>query len=438
MLNVFFHQLRTMRSGLQPTTYRLQANNGQALIEILIAFAISAIVIDVIVSSIAVVLKSNTQVKNFQIASSFGQELIDKTRIIAEAKWNDIYSLSPKNTSTNYFVIASGTGLAVIKGKEGVLGNDVRNGLVGNWKLDEATGTIAYDSSGNSNHGIIITGTSTINRLAGKSSDAINFDGVDDYVQTSSTAAITGDVTLMAWVYILSHCGASHCGVIEHRDQSEVMDYGMAVDTGGLRFNYFNGASWFDDGRGNIVTNRWSHIATVRNLTSNQINFYIDGSLVGNVSAIGAAGFYPNPVTIGTDYYGTISPLNGYIDDVRIYNRVLSAEEIKRVYDSGVFTRFFNVENVNRLGDDIVTSGGSDDPSTQKITSRVQWTAIDKTPEVKIATYLTRWRNFVFHQTDWSGGSGQDGPFTAPGAVFSTSTNTDYSGAPGSLKAQGF
>ncbi|MEK7147044.1 MAG: hypothetical protein AAB772_02200, partial [Patescibacteria group bacterium] len=105
---------------------------------------------------------------------------------------------------------------------------------------------------------------------------------------------------------------------------------------------------------------------------------------------------------------------------------------------SGVFNRFFSVENVNRSGDDIVTSGGTDDPSTQKITSRVQWVAGDKTPEVKIATYLTRWRNFVFHQLDWVGGSGQDGPFTEPGNVFSTSTNTDYSGTPGSLKVQGF
>ncbi|MEK7146724.1 MAG: hypothetical protein AAB772_00530, partial [Patescibacteria group bacterium] len=68
-------------------------NSGQALIEILVALTISAVIISVVVSAVAVILKSTVQIRNFQAASSFAQDLADKGRIIAEAKWNDIYNL---------------------------------------------------------------------------------------------------------------------------------------------------------------------------------------------------------------------------------------------------------------------------------------------------------------------------------------------------------
>ncbi|MBI2591417.1 MAG: prepilin-type N-terminal cleavage/methylation domain-containing protein, partial [Candidatus Brennerbacteria bacterium] len=132
-----FKIIEGLINPLNSKSYILNSrNNGQALVEILVGLSIGAILIGVLTGAVAVALKSNVQIKNFQAASSFAQELVDEIRIVSEAKWNDIYNLSPKGTSTNYFIIASGTNLAVIPGKEGVLGDNVSKGLVGYWKFD--------------------------------------------------------------------------------------------------------------------------------------------------------------------------------------------------------------------------------------------------------------------------------------------------------------
>ena len=415
-------------------------NSGQALIEILVALTISAVIISVVVSAVAVILKSTVQIRNFQAASSFAQDLADKGRIIAEAKWNDIYNLPVKTSTSTYFIVASGTNLIVVQGKEGVLGNDVKNGLIGHWNFDEATGTTAYDSSGSSNHGTINTGTSTINRLTGKVSNAINFDGADDYVDISTNIDYSsGKTTVAAWIKSISFCPSKI--IVNSKRGSILGGFHFTLDGDScaevlLWLDFSVGLTWAVDSITQLNSNQWYHI--VGSYDAITMRIYINGQLTN--TRLGSGPMLdggPGSTRIGRDLTGGAS-FDGLIDDVRIYNRALSADEIKRLYESGVFNRFFSVENVNRSGDDIVTSGGTDDPSTQKITSRVQWVAGDKTPEVKIATYLTRWRNFVFHQLDWVGGSGQDGPFTEPGNVFSTSTNTDYSGTPGSLKVQGF
>jgi len=103
------------------------------------------------------------------------------------------------------------------------------------------------------------------------------------------------------------------------------------------------------------------------------------------------------------------------------------------------YTQFFSIENVNRDGaGNIVTSGGAEDSSTQKITSRVRWPSAGRTSEVVLTVYLTRWRNLISQQSDWSGGSGQEGPISEFNQKFSTSTGINFSTSTGSIIIQGF
>lgn len=101
------------------------------------------------------------------------------------------------------------------------------------------------------------------------------------------------------------------------------------------------------------------------------------------------------------------------------------------------YTRFFSIENVNR--DDsgnIAASGGAEDPSTQKIVSHTQWPSAGKTSEAALTVYLTRWRNLISQQTDWSGGPGQEGPISEFNQKFASSTGIDYSSSTGSIIIQ--
>ena len=114
------------------------------------------------------------------------------------------------------------------------------------------------------------------------------------------------------------------------------------------------------------------------------------------------------------------------------------------------FTRYFSIENISRNlcgSDDITThattscgsgpgtAGVADDPSAQKITATVSWPegrSISKTQ------YLTRNVNKIFIQTDWSGGSGQEGPITSENDRFTSSIDINATSTPGSIKIQGF
>jgi len=101
------------------------------------------------------------------------------------------------------------------------------------------------------------------------------------------------------------------------------------------------------------------------------------------------------------------------------------------------YNLYFSIENVNRdASDNIVTSGGINDPSTQKVTVTVEWSASgSNVSRFQISDYLTRWKNRVIIQNDWSGGAGAEGPFTEPNNKFaSSSPNIDTTSTPGIIK----
>jgi len=117
------------------------------------------------------------------------------------------------------------------------------------------------------------------------------------------------------------------------------------------------------------------------------------------------------------------------------------------VIDGLIFTQYFSIENVNRnlcAGSDITTTsittclsgpgsvGVADDPSTQKITATVSW---PDNHSISRSRYLTRNRNKVFVQTDWSGGPNQEGPITLENNKFANSSNIDYTTSAGSISA---
>ena len=106
------------------------------------------------------------------------------------------------------------------------------------------------------------------------------------------------------------------------------------------------------------------------------------------------------------------------------------------IVNSITYTRFFSVENVCRLNEGISgvtdnegsattcdTSGGTEDPSTQKITVTIQWQISGGTTEIKVVEYLTRFRNEVTRFTDWSGQSGVIGPITSPDSNYFSVNN---------------
>ena len=95
------------------------------------------------------------------------------------------------------------------------------------------------------------------------------------------------------------------------------------------------------------------------------------------------------------------------------------------------YARYFYTNDVYRdATGDIVASGGAYDPSTKQIAVVYSWSGGQT---YTIYTYLTRNRNNVYYQTDWSGGPGATSAATSVGSLFATSSNINYETTTGSI-----
>ncbi|MDP3947161.1 MAG: prepilin-type N-terminal cleavage/methylation domain-containing protein, partial [bacterium] len=119
------------------------------------------------------------------------------------------------------------------------------------------------------------------------------------------------------------------------------------------------------------------------------------------------------------------------------------------VINGVTYTRYFSVERVNRdlCGAGVITTAATttcasgpnttgviEDPSTTKVTIVATWPGT--TTGVQLIEYLSRSRNTVTRQTDWSGGTGQEGPATTTNS-FASSTDINYTGSAGSAQLSG-
>jgi Tfp pilus assembly protein PilV len=111
---------------------------------------------------------------------------------------------------------------------------------------------------------------------------------------------------------------------------------------------------------------------------------------------------------------------------------VASGTQSIAVGTSTVYTRNFYLSDVYRDGSgNIVTSGGTYDPSTKLVTATYKWTGGSS---YAMTTYLVRGKNNVVFQNDWSGGPNMTSSVeTTTNNQFASSTNIDYSSTTGSI-----
>lgn len=404
--------------------------SGQSLIEILIALAIGAMIIGAATIGISFMLRSTSTNQNLQSASGFMNDLISKIRSFGGASWANIYGLT-KGTGTTYFLNASSSALFAVQGSEGLFDNDVANGIVGKWGFDEATGTIAYDGSGNNNSGTLMNGPTRATSTC-EAGDCISFNASSSqYVDVPATSTLNftsnGTFSISAWVHPNTLSSAWRRGIIVQENYL----------TSGFRLGFANGGTpmfWTTQSGGTLeltsseplTVDQWNYLVVTYD--NQQASLYVNGARTATSTGTYVAG--SNPVRIGAavnEYF------SGLLDDIRYYNRALSAAEVKQLYSSHPFSRFFSVEDVCRTNDASSTISGVTpcapgslaDPSTEKITATVTWPTSGNIGSIQTFDYLTRWQNDVFNQNDWSGGSGADGPYTNPGSTFSTSSNVD-------------
>lgn len=206
------------------------------------------------------------------------------------------------------------------------------SGLVSYYKLDDS-GAIIIDSHG-SNNGTNIGTTNA----SGKIINSRSFDGSADGIDvTGSSLDITSAVTMSAWVKadtissldkIVSKMGST--------DGHSLWSLGLYDGRINIKANHVSGTSDVFSGT-YLSTGVWYHVVGIINGTGMRIYLNgVDDGFLANTNALVTTSIqkmtigYEEPVVVGDRYF-----FDGLIDEVGIWNRSLTADEIEYLYNSG-------------------------------------------------------------------------------------------------------
>ncbi|MDR3582208.1 MAG: prepilin-type N-terminal cleavage/methylation domain-containing protein [Candidatus Pacebacteria bacterium] len=234
-------------------------------------------------------------------------------------------SLGAKPAIPNYpGVIANGSSLTISP----VFGT---SGLMGYWPMDEGNGSTTIDQSGGGNGGTWAgtpAGTNGTYYSGGKvGSYAGYFNGGDSISVPGSlhrtgswTISLWANVSVASWSEIIGKSSGGNAGAEFYiqGDPSQVL-YAIVGDG-------TNGPSMM---RSYSALGTWVFIVGWYDATAQTINISVNNSAPSTAAAVLSAGFTnTTPVSIGAGY-------QGLLDDIRLYNRVLSSAEIAALYNAG-------------------------------------------------------------------------------------------------------
>lgn len=201
-------------------------------------------------------------------------------------------------------------------------------GLVGYWSFDEGSGTAAKDGSGNNNNATLHGASWT----KGKAWSALNFDGLNDYVDCGNNETLDPiqGATIEAWVnFGCLPSVAGHTMEIASRSGAST-DLDLQAETDN-RFKFYIGPGVVVASNTVVEIGRWYHVAATYQ-AYNCTRMYVNGILEKTTSINLARGTNPNSFSIGESLVWRGRYFNGTIDEVKVYNRPLSAEEVWSEY----------------------------------------------------------------------------------------------------------
>ncbi|QWV93274.1 chitobiase/beta-hexosaminidase C-terminal domain-containing protein [Geomonas oryzisoli] len=240
-------------------------------------------------------------------------------------------------------------------------------GLVGLWRMDGtwSDGSVA-GNNGSPNNGVAFSTTAKVGTQSG------SFDGVDDYVSIPSSATLTPAtaVSVEAWVRPADTV-TWHQVVTKRYDEqnSPYSSYVLTSNGGGASNKWVfaisngtvgSGASAVDTEV--IVPNAWTHL--VGTYDGAAIRLYVNGILKATTAKTGAIGYSTLPLRIGTSNVYAGQFFKGLIDEVRVYNRALTASEVQEQFNNYVVSAPTVMSVASPTAKSVITLGGTKQTNT--------------------------------------------------------------------------
>jgi len=235
--------------------------------------------------------------------------------------------------------------------------------MVSYWKLDEGEGTTATDSV-DGNHGTLINGPGW---TTGQVGSALSFDGSNDYVGIPDSASldITDAITLEAWVYP-TYSPWSGMRIIDKMTVGYSDSYLLDTYPNNKVRMITNPSVLTTTER--IPTNAWTHIVATFDSNAGVQRIYLNGILKAEkIFTPGLKMTLNNrPVRLGANSYLSGNWFRGIMDEVAIYDRAVSAEEIEQHYENGLEGNGYDYIEPIEATVDI-------DPNTLNLKSKGKW-----------------------------------------------------------------
>jgi hypothetical protein len=212
-------------------------------------------------------------------------------------------------------------------------------GLLAGWSFDESSGSTANDLTG-SHPGTLMNGPVWLPN-AGQINGALKFDGEDDYVDIGNMDIASGSGISIAFWFKADDFGAADARFISKATGiSDEDHYWMVSSYNGsaLRFRLktAGSTSTLVTDQGQVQAGTWFHVAITYD--GSQMRIYKNSVEVASTAKSGSIDTNNNVKTaIGNQPSGAGNqPFDGLLDEVRIYNRALSASDIDSLYNSGI------------------------------------------------------------------------------------------------------
>ena len=190
----------------------------------------------------------------------------------------------------------------------------------------DISGTSLSDRSGNGNNGVIHEAASA----SGLHNEALSFDGIDDYVEVSPDDTLsTASMTISTMVYIPDSIDSGWQTLVEHDRYGENW-YGLYKSANGDKFHFrwCGSGTCISDFNAEISPNTWYHVVGTYDASTNTATMYQDGYSDSSVTGATSPLEHNGNLRIGRNNDDN-EEFRGLIDDVRIYDRALSPQEVQ-------------------------------------------------------------------------------------------------------------
>lgn len=242
---------------------------------------------------------------------------LDHTAIVREANYSTFLNSCLAGSSANlYNIIAIGCASDVP-----VLSNEIDKNMLVYWDFDNNNGS---DGSGNQNNAYNTSGFSFVTGINGTALNKTNMVGYTTSVYHSNSISMTNNVAFSFWLKRYNNNSGNTFSILDilNENNSSSVQPGITGSTNQLYFGYsthniYTSASMFND-------NNYHHI--VVNINSDKIDLYIDGQLKNTSNPTYVV---PMPTSLKI---GLLPNGNASIDQFRIYNKLLTTDEITKLY----------------------------------------------------------------------------------------------------------